>query len=344
MSYLEEQNIKRTEKLREMCQGLPPCIPEYLRGIENRTSVLTRIAYVRDMKLFFLFLKQRVLYFKDIPLQEITLDDIAHVSVTQIELYLEYLSYYTDENGKKTNSETGKSRKLATLRSFYKYFVKKGKLENNVAAVVDMPKLHEKPIVKLEADEVANLLDHVQTGTGLPKKAQKEQPTTRDLALITLFLSTGIRISELVGLNISDFDFPTNSFKITRKGGNQTILYFGEEAKQALLEYLEQRRKILVADDDTDALFLSIQRKRIGVRGVQNLVKKYAKLATPLKKISPHKLRSTFGTMLYNETGDIYLVADVLGHKDVNTTKKHYASQNEARKYYASKQIKLREE
>lgn len=344
MDYHENLNIKRTLKLRELCNKLPPCVFEFLRGIENRTSIQTRLAYARDMKLFFKYLTENIKYFQGIDLTDITLNDVAKINATQIEMYLEYLSYYIEDGVKKTNSECGKSRKLATLRSFYKYFVKKGKLENNVAAVVDMPKLHEKPIIRLEADEVAVLLDKVETGEGLSKKAKQEQPTTRDLALITLFLSTGIRISELVGLNISDFDFQTNSFKITRKGGNQTVLYFGDEAKTALIDYLDERNKILVADDDTDALFLSIQKKRIGVRGVQNLVQKYAKLTAPLKKISPHKLRSTFGTMLYNETGDIYLVADVLGHKDVNTTKKHYASQSEERKYFASKQIKLRED
>lgn len=345
--YQSTLHRKQTEKLRTLCGALPPFVFEFMRGIENRTSLQTRIAYARDLRLFLLFLQQQILIFQHLSLDSFTLAHIAKVNATHIELFLEYLSYYQDENGKeKTNSECGKSRKLASIRSFYKYFVKKGKLQNNVAAVVDMPKLHDKPIIKLEADEVANLLDNVESGAGLSQKAEKEHAATalRDTALITLFLSTGIRISELVGLNISDFDFPNNAFQVTRKGGNQAILYFGEEAKAALLAYLFEREKITVADQDTDALFLSIQRKRIGVRGVQKLVKKYAKVTTPLKKISPHKLRSTFGTMLYRETGDIYLVADVLGHKDVNTTKKHYAAQDQLRKFYASKQIRLRED
>jgi site-specific recombinase XerD len=92
------------------------------------------------------------------------------------------------------------------------------------------------------------------------------------------------------------------------------------------------------------ALFLSIQKKRITARAVENLVKKYAAVATPLKKISPHKLRSTYGTMLYQETGDIYLVADVLGHKDVNTTRKHYAAISQDRRRIAAQVIKLRED
>ncbi|MPN16203.1 Tyrosine recombinase XerC [bioreactor metagenome] len=93
-----------------------------------------------------------------------------------------------------------------------------------------------------------------------------------------------------------------------------------------------------------EALFLSLQNRRITVRAVENLVKKYAKLAVPLKNISPHKLRSTFGTTLYRETGDIYLVADVLGHKDVNTTRKHYAAASQDNRRKAAQVVKLRED
>ncbi len=119
------------------------------------------------------------------------------------------------------------------------------------------------------------------------------------------------------------------------------MLYFDEETAEALEGYL-QERKNLGTYALPSPLFLSMQGKRITVRAVENMVKKYARLAAPLKKISPHKLRSTFGTMLYGETGDIYLVADVLGHKDVNTTRKHYAAMSEENRRRASKAVKLR--
>lgn len=106
---------------------------------------------------------------------------------------------------------------------------------------------------------------------------------------------------------------------------------------------MNEREHIMPESGHENALFLSLQNKRISVRSVELLVKKYAKTVTSLKKITPHKLRSTYGTTLYQETGDIYLVADVLGHKDVNTTKKHYAAQNEERKRYAATVVKLRD-
>ena len=124
-----------------------------------------------------------------------------------------------------------------------------------------------------------------------------------------------------MGLDINDVDFNNNGIKIRRKGGYEVVVYFGDEVREALLAYLEERKKMIPQEGHTNALFLSLQMKRMSVRSVENLVKKYAQGVTKLKKITPHKLRSTYGTALYRETGDIYLVADVLGHKDVNTTR-----------------------
>ena len=160
--------------------------------------------------------------------------------------------------------------------------------------------------------------------------------------MMTLLLGTGMRVSECVGINIKDLDFQNNAVKVTRKGGNEVFLYFGEEVRETLADYLEERQNALTKDENEDALFLSSQGKRIGVRTVQNMVKKYAQLVTPLKKITPHKLRSTYGTNLYRETGDIYLVADVLGHSDVNTTKKHYAALEDERRRSARNKVQLR--
>ena len=205
--------------------------------------------------------------------------------------------------------------------------------------------LHEKNIVRLDVDEVAILLDEVESGEKLTKRQQAyhEKTKVRDLAILTLMLGTGIRVSECVGLDMDDVDFKNNGIKIHRKGGKEVIVYFGEEVCEALLNYMEERENITPVEGHANALFLSMQNKRISVRSVENLVKKYSKLVTNLKNITPHKLRSTYGTNLYRETGDIYLVADVLGHKDVNTTKKHYAALEDERRRTAAKYVRLRE-
>ena len=213
-----------------------------------------------------------------------------------------------------------------------------------------MPKLHEKDIIRLESREVDKILDAAEESTSMSDHQRKILLNTRarDVAILTLLLGTGIRVSECVGLNLTDIDFDVNGFTVTRKGGNRAILYFGEEVREALLYYIDGERKALISRseklriEDKDALFLSLQIKRISVRAVENLVKKYAQVAAPLKKISPHKLRSTYGTNLYRATGDIYMVADVLGHRDVNTTKKHYAAITEDRRKSAAKAVTLR--
>ena len=155
-------------------------------------------------------------------------------------------------------------------------------------------------------------------------------------------MGTGIRISELVGLDNDSFDFSNNSFIVTRKGGNNAILYFSDEVRYALEEYIAEKSNDPKIPQGENAFFLSMQYKRINVRSVEILVKKYSSIVTPLKKITPHKLRSTYGTRLYNETGDIYVVADVLGHKDVNTTKKHYAAITEDNRKRVANAVKLR--
>lgn len=238
-------------------------------------------------------------------------------------------------------------RKLSSLRSFYEFMFKSEYIQSDVSKLVDMPKRHEKPIIRMEIDEVARMLDSVESGESLSahQKNYNEHTKLRDLAILTLFLGTGIRVSELIGLNMDDVDFSLNSFLVTRKGGNQAILYFSDEVAEVLQRYFVERKKMSPLQGHEDALFLSLQNKRISVRAVQMMVKKYAIPAAPLKKhLSPHKLRSTFGTNLYHETGDIYLVADVLGHSDVNTTRRHYAAMSDDRRRIAAKKIHLRDD
>lgn len=346
-NYHEQLDIKNNLKLRELLSSLPSITFEFFRGIEQTTSPKTRIAYAYDLRVFFKFLEAYHPAFKGVDYEDLTIDYMDKITPDHIEMYLEYLNYYSNSTGsdEHMNKERAKARKLAGLRTFYKYFFRKRKIKTNPTVLVDMPKIHDKVITRLEIDEVAKLLDEVESGSNLTKKQQDFHHKTkdRDLALLTLLLGTGIRVSECVGLNISDIDFEVNGMRIVRKGGTEVIVYFGTEVQMALEDYLEKRHKIIPYSGHEGALFLSLQCKRLSVRSIQNIVKKYARLVTTLKNISPHKLRSTYGTNLYRETGDIYLVADVLGHKDVNTTKKHYAEIEDERRRMAAKAVTLRE-
>jgi site-specific recombinase XerD len=345
-NYHDQVNIDNTVKLRTLLESLPRFCEYFFRGIEPTTSSRTRIAYAYDLRVFFDFLKATNPSLKNTPITEIKIDILDQIKAIDIEEYLDYLTYYKSDEKERLNKENGKKRKLVSLRSFYNYYFKKEMITTNPASLISVPKLHEKAIIRLEIDEVVRLLDEVENAESMTKAQQKfhEKTKIRDLALMTLLLGTGIRVSECVGLDINDVDFENNGIKIRRKGGYEVVVYFGEEVRVALIDYLQERKHMLPCDGHTNALFLSLQMRRISVRSVENLVKKYASTVTKLKKITPHKLRSTYGTSLYRETGDIYLVADVLGHKDVNTTKKHYAAIEDNRRRSAANIVKLRKE
>lgn len=347
-TYHEQTYIDNTLRLREILKTMPPFAKDYFRAIEPKSSAKTRISYAYDIRIFFHFLIENNPVYKNYKMDKFTVKDLERIEPVDIEEYQEYLKVYKGDGNKQiTNTEKGLARKMSALRSFYAYFFKHQIIDKNPTLLVDMPKLHDKAIIRLDTDEVATLLEYVEHGgddlTG-QRKVYFEKTKNRDLAILTLLLGTGIRVSECVGLDIQDVDFKNNGVKVTRKGGNEMVVYFGEEVENALKMYLYTTRKSTTAlPGHENALFLSTQRRRIGVQAVENMVKKYARQITPNKKITPHKLRSTYGTALYKETGDIYLVADVLGHKDVNTTKKHYAAIDENRRRQAAGAVKLRE-
>ena len=350
--YHQQVQIQRTQRIREICKELPDACSDFFFAISQTTSALTRLAYAYDLRLFFQYLTLEQSAFSGVDPRLITVEQIGKITARQLRDFQDYLTQYIKQNsdqGAETiinNHELGIMRKLCAVRSFFEFLFSNEKIPANIATLVPLPKLHEKPILYLEKEEVERLLEAAESGTGLTERQKKYQNITksRDVAILSLFLGTGIRVSELVGIDIDDIDFSINGFVVTRKDGNQTILYYPETVAENLQAYLRERRGIEALPGDENALFLSLQRRRITQRAVEMLVKKYAVIAAPLKKkISPHKLRSTFGTSLYQETGDIYLVADVLGHADVNTTRKHYAAMSDQRKREAAKRVVLPE-
>lgn len=347
ITYHEQTDMENTLKLRDVLKTLPPFCKDYFRAVEPTTTTKTRISYAYDIRIFFQFLLDENPSFKNYTMQDFSVDVLDQIQALDIEEYQEYLKVYKSGDKTETNGERGLKRKISALRSFYAYYFKREMIHTNPTVLVDVPKIHQKSIVRLDTDEVAILLDHIEhCGDQLTgqKRVFYEKTKERDLALVTLLLGTGIRVSECVGLDVEDIDFKNNGIKVTRKGGNEMIVYFGPEVEKALRNYLEVRKGITPLAGHEHALFYSAQRRRIGVQAVENLVKKYAREVTTTKKITPHKLRSTYGTALYQETGDIYLVADVLGHRDVNTTKKHYAALDDARRRQAATAVRLRED
>ena len=343
-TYFNNRDAANLEKLDKILdEDLPDFCREYFVGISANTTTLTRLNYAYDIRTFFKYLVNKISRFKSKSTKDVTPADIESLSPFEIEAYLSYVEIYKKDGNIVKNGARGKSRKLAAIRSLIKYFEKKQVIRYNPTASVDTPKLRDKEIIRLDCDEIETMLDVVDTGDGLTERQQRYQENTRirDLAIVSLLLGTGIRVSELVGIDLDDVNFDDLSFVVTRKGGARVILYYSEEVAGYLYDYYTLR----TADEtlkNEPALFLSLQKRRITTRAVENIIKKYSLVATPLKHITPHKLRSTFGTQLYRNTGDIYVVADVLGHKDVNTTKRHYAAITEDIRRNASTKVTLR--
>ena len=345
-NYHDELIKKNIIRLREYCNELPEFCNDYFLGTRQVISSRTHLAYAYDLKVFFEYIHNTKSGYKNIPVTEFPialLDDITRKDIIQ---FLEYVSLYEKDGKERMNDEKSRARKLSTLKSFYRYFYTNELIKNNPAALVPMPKIHEKEIIRLDINEVVELLDLVERGDKLTagEKRYFNKNSVRDFTILTTMLGTGIRVSECVGLNLQDLDLEENRFKVRRKGGNESIIYYGEEVAAALERYLSIREHEIPMEGHENALFLSIQKKRMSVRAMENMVTKYTEKLNCLKRITPHKLRSTFGTNLYRETNDIYMVADFLGHKDVNTTRKHYASISDDKRRNAIRNFKLREE
>ncbi len=341
LSYNDELNRNNMAKTKEIISALPPFVADYFTSRKSNTTTKTRLSYAYDIRTFFLWLKDNIRDFEDI--KNITPLLLSKINARDIEEYIDFLQ--TD--AQKANKEKSIARKLACLNSFFTYMVRNDLLDSNPCAKVLKPKIHkDNRIIKMTPDEVSRFLDAIEYGCDSMTKRQRiylANTKERDLAIATLLLGTGIRVSECVGLNISDIDFENCRISILRKGQKRQYIGMGDEVIDAIKTYLPVRELIVPANPlDQDALFLSTRKTRICVQAIENLIVKYANAIGTKEHITPHKLRKTYGTELYNETGDIYLVARALGHESVNTTKNHYISDDENSLIQARNKVKLR--
>jgi len=342
MTYHEQSDIQNIKKLRSIISALPAYCEDFFRGIEPRTSSKTRIAYAADLKLFFEYLI-RSGQVQD--MESITLDMLSGLKIIDFEKYMEWIKCWTDDSGKEyTNGEKAIARKLSTLKAFYKYFQQNERIVTNSVSLVQPPKLRDKEIIRLDNDEMKAFIQAVETGGNLEgrERAFFEITQKRDFAIIMLILTTGIRVSECIGLDINDVDFKNSGIRIYRKGGKEETVYFSDDTREVLGLYIEERKLVESIKGHENALFLSQQNKRISTRNVEDLIPKYARLAGIQKKVTPHTLRRSYGTALYNATGDIYLVAGTLGHADVNTAKRHYVALEDEKKRENRNAVRLR--
>ena len=334
-SYQMQEIAHINEKIKELLSVLPDFCSEYLyvKTATNKYQPRTRLSYLQEFQTFFKWLNTSHESFMDMPIRNFTLEQMKLITPNDILAFLSAMDYYVTDEGVRTNSASAKARKLAAIRSLFAFFVSNKGFPYNVAARVDTPKVRDKDIVYMSTEQQRVFLKTVDNGkfitnSGNLREYDEQNPYhVRDVAIVSLFLGTGIRISELVGIDVSDIDFRDSSLYVRRKGGNEQKIFFSSDVEDTLLSYLDySREQLLKGNNEEPALFLSQRAKRISVRTVQELVSKYVDYTfgpDNKKGFSAHKLRSTYASNLLEESDNIYLVAKALGHSDLSTVQKY---------------------
>ena len=344
MAYQDELQIKLDMQTGEVVKELPDFCKKFFAHLKAKgMSPRTRLQYAYDMKRFFTYFSAQPC-FEHTDMKMSTASDILDpLTIEDIQEYFETLEYYEKVSADgstetKLSSPSAKARRVSSLRSFFKFYFRIGEIKNNLSDLMEVPKIPEKNIAVMNREHVGRILSAVSSEEGLSEKEKQthKKLILRDYAVMMLFFGTGIRVSELVGIDCDDIDFTENSVKVLRKGGDEDLVYFGEEVRSALMDYAENCRGELLSGKDEEAFFISLHRRRMNVRSVEIMIKGYAQKAGLNINVTPHTLRRTFGTNLYEETGDIYLVADALHHASVETTKRHYAKMSTDHKKIAA--------
>lgn len=332
------------EKLRKRLLMLPDFVADYLYVLENSKEIQTRFEYAKDIHLFleFLILSEKC---TKTNVKDITPADLDALTERDLIDFFDYISSHTKtyrSTANKqvvqefTNSEVGKSRKLATLHKLFSYLFKKGMVSKDVTQNIEI-KIHKKAKIKqrLTPEEIQRLFETIIEDVNVENRHQKryhEKVKFRDYIIVLLLAYTGIRISELVQLDISDIQLHKKVMIVTRKGGDQQAITIPNRIIEDIASYLEYRKGIQgVSSKDQDALFLSLQKKRINTKTVRNMLEKYRVRSGIETKITPHVFRRTFGTNHYNMYEDMYLTAQTLGHSSAETTRKFYAEPDSER-------------
>lgn len=327
--------MSKHSKLMNFLSNMPDFVFEYIEIAYNGESINTQIGYSIDIKIFLEYLKK--FKFKAIEkLEDFTVKEMEQVTLRDLNGFTAYLKEYESDtvtmDGRRIktirrNSEYGINRKLSGIRGLFSYLYKNDYISQNVTDKLDFKKLHQKMKRPLTSQETVRLLDVIYngekyyTGRDLTEYLNRKQ---RDIALFTAYLGTGCRVSELINLDIKDVSFDTSSFIVTRKGGDEQEIFMPVQVENELFTYMEQRIQNENAKDDS--LFLSRLGKRMTPQGVEKLLKKYCATVGIFDpdKARPHALRRTFACNLIADGIDIKMVAELMGHRNIEVTHKYY--------------------
>ena len=324
----DDDNIKRKN---EIVSELPRYVKEYLSARSSNTTTNTQLQYAYSIRKFFVWLKDYVPELHDVRLKDINISYIRDLQPVDINDFMEFLGTAAGDS----NTKRSKKNKMSALSSFFAYLVKNRYMDNNPCKNAEQIKIvRDKRIVRLSYDEAVEMLERIRTGDYITTEHQRdylEKNRIRDYAIISLLLGTGIRVSECAFLDIEYVNLDKCQIHILRKGGKHQDIFLSDSTVEALADYIEYRKTLKIVPGSEHAFFISMQGRRMTVQSIEGVVKKFTKMlgySTPDAVITPHKLRKTYGTELYRATGDIYLVAGVLGHEEITTTAQNYVADN----------------
>ena len=351
-NYYEARDSKAIHKADEILEELPDFVSKFVDNLSGKNkAALTIKGYAIDIRIFLRFLVEKNIFDGVNSIKDITPEMLSTLSILEFDAYKKYIKNYDKQskNGKiisVSNKPSGQARKLSAVRSLFAYLFKANFIDKDISKIVEMPKIDKKAIVHIDINGISELFDAVNSGDGLTKRQQayNESFRKRDIAIIAVLLGTGIRESELIGLDFDDFDRRNRVISVVRKGHKEANINLPGYSYDALSDYIDNNRSNIVAVTGSEkAVFLSSQRKRLSARALQDLVKKYAKAAQLLNSsfITVHKLRSTYATELMRATGDLLLVSSNLGHEQVQTTLRYAAKDENSSKTAAEKIEKI---
>ena len=330
--------VKKENDIYMECEAIQHELPNFLRPyfayLKGNVLPMTRLAYLHDIRFFMNYLiRETDLTKASIP-KEIKSEDLNNIVAADINLYIDYCRKYMVDDGDTVtvfeNNNKSLARKKSSVSVLFKQLYRDGIVDNNITDGFDpirVAKPGEREIKALQDDEVMIMLDAVTNGTGLTdhERTYWEKTKLRDKAILVMFVTYGLRLSELQQLNISSLNFSRGEFKIYRKRGKESIMPLNRSVEMVLNDYISGERNTVIPENSTaeDALFLSLQGKRITERAIRELVKKYTSIALNTSRragYSPHKLRATAATSLIGRGNSIYDVAALLDHEQVTTT------------------------
>ena len=330
--------VLKEHEIISKCEEIQEQLPRFLRGffayLKGNVLPMSRFAYLNDIKFFCNYLVNETDITNAEDIANIKLADFNRIKAIDVNIYLDYCRKYTVERENDIvvyeNSNKTLARKKSSLSVMFKQLYRDELIERNITDGFDpirVPKAGEREIKALQDDEVMLMLDAVSTGSHLTEKERQywEKTKKRDKAILILFLTYGLRLFELQQLNVSSFNFARGEFKIYRKRAKEAVMPLNESVTDVMLDYLENERASDDALDEIhkDALFLSLQGKRMTERQIRELVKKYTSIGLSTSRkagYSPHKLRATAATSLIGRGNSIFDVQALLDHEQVTTT------------------------